>query len=88
MSTPLNPGYFTWVSLAAGVYLFAWTGLGMLTDQHWMGFAALPGLAVVWADIIATTVITYRRNRHNRPIQKARKAREAKAREARKAQKA
>ena len=53
-----------------------------------MAFVAVSAMPVIWADIIATTVIIYRRNRHNRPIKKARTAREKKAREARKAQKA
>lgn len=70
-------GYFTWVSVAAVVYLSAWLGLGILTDRYWMGFAALPGAVVFWVDFIATNVITFRRDRHNRKIQKARKAREA-----------
>lgn len=84
----MYPWYFTWVTLAATVYLFTWIGLGVLTDQNWMAFVAMPGMVIVLVDITATTVITYRRNRHNRPLQKARKERDAKAREARKAQKA
>lgn len=87
LSLPMYPWYYTWVTVAAGVYTFPWIGLGMLTDQDWMAFVAIPGFIIALADITATTVITYRRNRHNRPIQKARKARQAKAREARKAQK-
>lgn len=87
LSLPMYPWYFTWVTWAASAHLLAWSGLGRLTDQSWMAFVALPGFIIVLADITATTVITYRRNRHNLPIQKARKERAAKAREARKAQK-
>lgn len=88
LSTPFYPWYFTWVTLAATVFMFAWVVPMELTDERWMAFVAVSAMPVIWADIIATTVIIYRRNRHNRPIKNARKAREKKAREARKAQKA
>lgn len=85
LSLPIYPWYFTWVSLAAAVFMFAWGGLFAVTDERWMTIVAFSAIPIFWSDIIATTVIIYRRNRHNRPIKNARKAREEKARKAQKA---